>query len=250
MVTEASWGRVRRVKASAPKITFTLGDVSVDFDDQAIFDAIAPQLISGLEKLGKAVEEVARSRAPVGKTPPSAKPHVSNLQPIRLRPLSAFPEGREGSDQRTLHLRHSNMIEQGRTTAMGKLAAHGGSAGTKIGSRSALLKHYQGTRKFGTSGVSPTHIRLVGNTMMGAFQHVPGTLKKSIHFTGVKREGNTLTATVVADAPYAYWVHEGFTLRGGKDHQGAATMIAGRPFLKSALINVQSRLTDPSTYQG
>jgi hypothetical protein len=256
-VTRASWGRVRRAKVTSPKVTFSLGNVQLDLDDQVIFDAIAPQLMAGLEKLGKSVEEVARARAPIGKAP-SAKPHVANLQPIRLRPMSAFPPGPDAtfttgekmSAKQRLHLQHNEMHEQGRITAMGKLAAHGGSVGTKVGSRSALLKHYQGTKKFGTRGVSPTHIRLVGNTMMGAFQHRPGTLKRSIHFTGVERVGNTLTATVVADAPYALYVHEGFTLQGGKDHSGKGTMIAGRPFLKSALINVMGRLSDSSTYKG
>jgi hypothetical protein len=142
---------------------------------------------------------------------------------VQLKPLGSFRPGRESDRLAELHGLTS--------TASGRRV---GLPGLLSAVRASDVQFFQGTGK--NQGKTPDAIS-VGRTIKGAFQHKPGTLRDSIRFVGVRREDNRLVATVRAHAPYAWYVHEGFTRENGK-------MVAGRPFLKNALINVRSRLGD------
>jgi len=225
-------------------------------DEEALLNQLAGRVEKHFTELGKHVADVASARAPVGKgqeaaaeadpvsfgiapigPPMAANPHPKSFQRIQLRPLSQFPAGRTGSNRQARREQFERIQDLGRAGQI--------SAVKKVGRLTdpGFLSYFQGTRKGGTLGRSPTQIRVMGRTLVGAFQHKPGTLRKSIKFEGVRREGDTVTAVITAHAPYAWYVHEGFN-----HYKGSA--VAGRPFLKNALINIQSRLTDASAYEG
>lgn len=210
----------------------------------AIVDMIAARVTKGFEKLGPHLASVAVARAPQSAERNFA-PQRGSFQRVQLRPPSAFPGGREGSKAEALRLGYERFEALGRAGQIRALSAAGGQTSSK-----GITQFFQGTRRGGTLGRSPDIIRVQGGTLKGAFAHQPGELKRSIRFIGVKREGNTVRAVVRAHAPYARPVHEGFTHRGGRKHQGKSTRIKGRKYLKSALVNIRDDLKNKSTYAG
>jgi hypothetical protein len=112
--------------------------------------------------------------------------------------------------------------------------------------KTAYLAAYKFTRSAGVfRGRSPAAIqkgksgRLVG-FFPGQIVKPGGTLKRSIHVESVTLTGPyTVNIKLVADAPYAAPVHEGYKLRRWK--RGP---VKGRPYIKVAMqeivANIQS----------
>lgn len=220
---------------SEGKITLTVKDVDFsNVNEDAIINAIAVQVSKGFQKLGVHVADVATSRAPV-----SAERNFNprKFVPVKVKPVGTF--GLEtGSDaskraSRLFEIRNYSSRERGELFRK----AFGNATTSENATR-----FFEGTGKF--KGQTPSALRIgKGGAIVGAFKHQPGTLKKSIKFDGIRREGNKVIATIRAHAPYAWYVHEGFTHKGGGRVQGPK-------FLLSALDNIRSRLTDASTYEG
>lgn len=204
---------------------------------EAILDYAAELVTQGLEKLGEHVYDVAVARVPVGKER-HFNPKRGSLQRVQLRPPSHFD--RDADKQYLLRFGALSARERADVVREGR-----GDPNLKH-----LLRFFQGTKKGKTHKISPSGLVVANGTIKGQFRHATGTLKRSIRFDGVRREGNTIIATVSANAPYAAAIHEGFTHRGGPNHDGRATFITGQPFLSSSLDNVIDLMTSPSTYEG
>jgi hypothetical protein len=207
---------------------------SIEIDEQWVIDQMEPSIRAGFEAVATTVVDVAKQRCPVGKERPF-HPRASSFEPIRLREEGSM--GRPGSSDDVSRLMDLHGYTQTRS-------------GRKVGLPGLVERVSQSDVKFfvGAKGGpnedrSPDKLH-VGRTVKGAFKHRPGTLKASIHFVGTKREGNTITGTVVADAPYAYWVAAGHKTRGD-------TSTAANTFLKSAIeVDAREQLFNPSTYKG
>lgn len=215
------------------QVKFTADQFHVD--EEAIVNAMASRVEKHLTELGQHVADVAAARAPVGKESHSTR----TAQRVFLRGPHEFTQG-------AAHGKFEAFSALGRGGIIRALRKAGG-----IEKRPSHLQFFRGKRGTPQYNQSPTKILLKGNTLVGHFAtHEPGTLRRSIKFEGVTREGNTVAATVRAHAPYAMAIHEGFKHKGGRDKQGEVTEIPGRPFLKNALINIQGRLTEPTAYEG
>jgi hypothetical protein len=231
---EDYWEAVKTasVPKGAIKFKAELADISLDFNEQALIDQLAPQISKGLQSIANSVVDVAKARCPVGEDR-DFNPNPKSFQRLKLVPPGTF--GSAASSKAAYGLfEFSSMTAAERATRFGR----------KFGNETSnprATRYFQGTGA--NAGKTPTTLRIGKGTITGAFRHETGTLKKSIHFTGIRREDNTFVATIVADAPYALYVHEGHRTRG-------STRVAGRPFLKSALINARERFFNPSTYQG
>lgn len=227
-------------------ITITYIADAIQLDEESLVNAIAVRASKHLQELGQHVADVASARAPVGKgqessvapisTARSFNPRTSSFQGLRLKPIGSFGLVRgEGSKAgRLLELHGLTSRQRARAVR-------------PIEDRDL----FQGTG--GNKGKTPDIIEIQRGTIKGAFkgkQHLPGTLRKSIRFVGVERRDNRVVAVVRAHAPYAMAVHEGFKHEGGRGHDGESTEVAGQPFLKNALINIQGRLTEASAYEG
>ena len=209
-------GRVKSVEVS-PEVT------------EAVLAFAQGKMIELADTVGHKIEDVARQRAPVsGKT---------QEQRAVLRSEHEFPGGRRGSEQEKLRQQYEKFAIT-RAGQIAQLKAAGGKSSSK-----ALLQFFRGTRKGGTLKQSPVSIRLKGNTIVGTFK-TGGHLRDSIHYRGASVVEGSVIVEVVAEADYAAAVHEGFTHRGGRKHQGAATKIPPNPFLRSALeINGRATIT-------
>jgi len=239
------WENVKTASVPKGAIHFKaeITELELGFDEQALINQLAPQISKGLQEIANSVVDVAKARCPVGEER-DFNPNPKSFQRLKLVPIGTF--GAMGTSKASF----------GRSATTNKVATglfefHGMSAseratrfGRRFGSETSdpkATRYFQGTGA--NKGKTPTTLRIGKGTITGAFRHESGTLKKSIHFTGVERQGDTLIATVAVDAPYAIYVHEGHRTRG-------SSRVAGRPFLKSALINARERFFNPSTYQG
>jgi len=215
-------------------------ELELGFDEQALINQLAPQISKGLQEIANSVVDVAKARCPVGEE------RDFNPNPKSFQRLKLVPPGTFGSVSKSKAA--YGLFEFSGMKASERAARFGHKFGSETSDPKAT-RYFQGA---GSStdpkidvnkGKTPTTLRIGKGTITGAFRHESGTLKKSIHFIGVERQGDTLIATVAVDAPYAIYVHEGHRTRG-------SSRVAGRPFLKSALINARERFFNPSTYQG
>jgi len=231
---EDYWEAVRWTSLPKGSIDFKaeITNISVDFNEQALIDQLAPQISKGLQEIANSVVDVAKARCPVGGD------RAFNPNPKSFQRLKLVPPGTFGSAANSKAA--YGLFEFSGMTAAERAARFGRKFGSET-SNPRATRYFQGTGA--NKGKTPTTLRIGKGTITGAFRHESGTLRKSIHFTGVRREDNTFIATVVADAPYARYVHDGHRTRG-------SSRVAGRPFLKSALINARERFLNPSTYQG
>lgn len=171
------------------------------------------------ERVGKVVVDHAKSKAPVSKRAPSKNPRKKSFQPVRL--IARVPAGRGVGDKiKRLKQLRENEVEVNPDTDVEFFVGVGAN-----------------------EGKTPDKLSFRKGAVVGAFQHKPGTLRDSIHVRGVRREGSSVIMDVVASAPYAYYVHEGFMNRG-------KTRMAPRKFFKPALSAVRAMLKSPSTYNG
>jgi hypothetical protein len=207
-------------------------ELELGFDEQALINQLAPQISKGLQEIANSVVDVAKARCPVGEER-DFNPNPKSFQRLKLVPLGTFGPTR-------LSKAAGGLSEFSGMSSVERAARFKRKFGSET-SNPLATRYFQGTTK-ANKGKTPTTLR-IGRTITGAFRHEPGTLKKSIHFAGVERQGDTLIATIAVDAPYARYVHDGPRTRG-------SSRVAGRPFLKSALINARERFFNPSTYQG
>jgi len=214
---------------------------SPDIDPQEIIDKAIGIVEKHLIEVGEHAVAVAAARAPVGKGQESSVAPLGTrrgggvLQRVELRPETHF----RGRQQRKQLIRQANLEEVGRRGQITRFKRLGRTTNPSI------TGLFQGTPKAGTRGKSPTSVEVKGGKLVGSFGHEPGTLRRSIKLDGVVREGNTLTATIRAHAPYAWYVHEGFNHKGGwKTKVSETTPVDKQPFLANALVNIRDRLAN------
>lgn len=226
-------GRTFKVKVTGVEFSGGIGESLMEYALQLAETAA--------DKVGPHVAEVAQARAPVSKDR-----NYRKFRPVAVRGPGSL--GAEPSFGGGLGTELGGRLKEIRSLSTRERSTFiKGGFGLRTKSPS-VTKFFEGTGRF--KGQQPEEIRVGrGGSITGGFRHVPGTLKKSIHYAGSERSGNTVVATVVADAPYALYVHEGYPYRGGSDHQGESKNIPGNPFLADALVNVIDRLTSPSTYE-
>lgn len=171
------------------------------------------------ERVGKVVVDHAKSKAPVSKRSPSKNPRKKSFQPVQL--ISRVPAGRGVGDKiKRLKQLRENEVEVDPETDVEFFTGVGINAGK-----------------------TPDKLSFRKGAVVGAFQHKPGTLRDSIHVRGVRREGASVIMDIVASAPYAWYVHEGFMNKG-------KTRMAPRKFFKPALTAARALLKNSSTYNG
>lgn len=228
-------------------------------DKNAIIDQLKPQLEAELMKIMSSLmadwERRAIAKAPVGKRTPKAG---ARARKIELRPASQQPKGPPGppGSARMMSARDRFEVLRGGQNRLLN-ARTGRPYKSKIGllarvSRNqAYLKSFRFTKEAGfLKGRSPAAIGvtarggLVGYTAGQLSGHPSGTLKKSIHIKEITLNPNlTATGVIVADAPYALYVHEGFT------HWKSGKRIQGRKFLLQAAKEVEANLRE-GRYRG
>lgn len=213
------------------RIKYEVKDIDFgSIDEAAIVNNIAlDRVIPGFLKLGPQMKETAQARCPVSEET-DFNPRV--FHQLKLRPLGSL----------------GGVLENPRAARLFELHGLNWRARAKAVKTLKDADLFQGTGA--NKGKTPDLIERQGGTIVGAFRHAPGTLKKSIEFEGVRHEGNQVRAIVRAHAPYAKAVHEGFTHKGGTKHTGRATRIAPRKFLKQSLLNIRDQLKSPATYEG
>lgn len=174
--------------------------------------------------IGPHFVETAKSLTPVSEPRPF-NPRRSSFEAVRL--VSSVP-GRtlEAQDKRERLAELRDLPARERADVV----------------RASDIPLFVGTRGK-NKGKTPDTIDVIRGSIKGAFQHKPGTLRDSIHLDGVTQGNDQVTLKVVASAPYAKYVIEGFTHTSGKH-------VAGRNFFKQALAVVHDRIVDPSTYSG
>jgi len=198
-------------------------DLSNLDDDEALINILAVKVSHAFsEKLAPQVVDVAKARAPSRQPAERAfNPRKSSFQKVAL--LDRLPPSRSNTAER---IKRFSSLQAGEREV-------------DLARDAEFFRGTAGKNK----GAVPDVLRFRGGAVVGAFETRGGTLKASIKFDGVRREGNRVIATVRAHAPYAWYVHEGFNHVGGK-------AIAPRKFLVSALANIRTRMSDPSTYEG
>lgn len=213
------------------RIKYTVENIDFDsINEDAIINNIAiDRVIPGFLKLGPQMKETAKARCPVGEET-DFNPRA--FHKLKLRSLGSLGSVTENTRAERLFELHG-MDWRGRAKAVNTLKDR---------------DLFQGTGP--NKGKTPDLIERQHGTIVGAFQHAPGTLRNSIEFEGVRHEGSQIRAIVRAHASYARPVHEGFTHKGGTKHTGRATKIAPRKFLKQALLNIRDQLKSPATYEG
>ena len=209
-------------------------------DTSGVLEAMAAKVQEAFDsKLGPHLEAACRDEAPV-----SAERNFAprSFQKVQLRPESQFPGSLRVPDSEAS--KHAAFGQRGEQVRL--LKAVGGSTVNKD-----VTRFFQGTRAKGTLGVSPSLIKVSGNTLVGAYQHQPGTLRRSIRYVGSERHGNKIIGTVRAHAPYAAAVEKGFSHKGGWSKKtGKVSRIEGKKYMEAGLVHIVDRLGDPHTYSG
>lgn len=206
----------------------------IDADD--IIAHIIRHTAQGLAKeIGPQMAEVAKHRAPVSDAGDSRRGQV------QLKTLGSFQDPDRAQRLAELHSAAEATFSH-RKTAEGKIVrVSAGRRGLSEAVTSKDAQFFTGTGRH--KGQAPASLDVSRGTVRGVFAHRPGTLRDSIKFDGVRVNGNKVSASVTAYAPYAKFVHDGFQHKGGK-------RVAGRPFLRWALVNVLPRLRDSKFYTG
>lgn len=215
-------------------VRFKVGTLKLGPHTEAqIIDVLAVKTSKRFQELGPYMAKVAQARCPVG-VDRDITPSNRSFERLRVAPPGTFGTEGPGSSEKASRLFDlRNMSAKDRARVVSTL------------NEAEFFRGVGETRnKKRNKGQTPDIIEVRGNTVVGAFLHKPGTLKGSIRFTGVRREGNRVVLTVRAHAPYARPVHDGFTHRGGRHHGGKGTFIKGKPFLAWAITNVRGRLTE------
>lgn len=165
--------------------------------------------------------EVAKNRAPVGKDEPAGT-NKRSFKAIAVRNPDSFKRG----------------ADKDVAVELSSLGIAGRRAFVKAGGKNAL-RFFRGVGKNRNS--TPTEIVFRNNTLKGVFkgQRQPGRLRDSIAYVGSRRVGNAIVGTAQATAPHAAAVHDGFTHKGGPDHSGASSHVAGQPFFEWAIPNIE-----------
>lgn len=90
-----------------------------------------------------------------------------------------------------------------------------------------LFEYSSGSKK----GQTPEEVFIRGGSLRGREkEEAGGTLRDSIKFLGVRKDGMKVTGTLVASAPYAHYVEYGF-------HHNHGTSIPANPFMRGPLHN-------------
>lgn len=192
-----------------------MGEV-LEWNAEGALNHVAAQIIGGFDgEIGSAFVEIAQKRAPVRSAP--------GTEAMALRSPSEF----SGKDLDRL----------GELGTMNKRELAGAI-------RSSDLKFFRSVgRTAEARSRTPIGVTQKGGLRGVFMQEQGGTLKRSIRYDGTRRVGSKIIGTVRAHAPYAWFVHEGFTHVGGKE-------IAGRPFLKWAFANIAALLKSAASYKG
>jgi hypothetical protein len=205
---------------------------------QAATDYLAKKVEDAFrEKIGPDYVNVAKKRAPVGEDWLPRSPKGKQFFPVGLRPKRDF--------------RRASFEKQARRAELEAILAEAkGNARIDVlrGGEEEFFRFTGGPNK----GATPDIIDVRRGGLVGAARHRAGTLRDSIKIISIERAGSTVTMKIAATAPYAWFVHEGFTHKGGwgPNKTGKTTRVKGQKFLETPLTNVRERLKNPRTYIG
>ncbi len=203
---------------------------SVDIDREALSQMIQNQVINGLSRVvSPHFVKAAQNRAPVG-TERNFNPTRGALKALEL-------VSKEESAKTNFSTAERQRLGELRSLGKRDLANE---------VRASDIKFFRGVEDH--AGATPDHIDIVRGQVRGAFQHKPGTLRDSIHLESIEAAGSAVVMTVIAEAPYAAAIHEGFTHKGGRHHDGAATQIPAQPFFEWALPSITEDIENPRTW--
>ena len=180
------------------------------------------------ERIGPHLLEACQAKAPVGKEHNLTQRR--SLRPVSLKPVGSFTFGSDAAHR---------LSELSGFKEAGELGANVNPLTDAKFFQGVTDPHYKNPKR--NKGKTPTLIEVTARGgVRGGFKHRVGTLRDSHVLDPVKVEGHTVSVKVRATAPYAYYVHEGFS------HRGDGSQVKGRKWMVEALrVNIADDLKSP-----